>query len=69
MEESKEREEVLDAGILSPEDLAYVLGVTVKTIIRYISRGRIPAYRVVDGKYLISTSQLIRHIEKNALNV
>jgi excisionase family DNA binding protein len=46
--------------------LAVLLRVSAQTARRYINEGRIPAYRVVPGKYLISIKQLIEYIEENA---
>jgi len=67
MEEREERE-LLDAGILNVEDLADLLNVSKQTARRYINNGRIPAYRVVPGKYLISVRQLIEKIEKHTMS-
>ncbi len=66
MEEQQERE-VLDTGILNLNDLAELLDVSKQTARRYINNGRIPAYRVVPGKYLISARQLMEHIEKHTM--
>jgi excisionase family DNA binding protein len=41
-------------GILDVVDLSALLRVSAQTARRYINEGRIPAYRVVSGKYLIS---------------
>lgn len=69
MEERGERfegEELLVPGILNERDMASILGVSVQTVRRYLSEGKIPAYRVVPGKYLISTEQLIEKIKSEA---
>ena len=69
MEERAERfegEELLVPGILNERDMASILGVSVQTVRRYITENRIPAYRVVPGKYLISTEQLIEKIKSEA---
>ena len=67
MEEQQEKD-VLDVGILNIDDLADLLDISKQTVRRYINEGRIPAYRVVPGKYLISQRQLVEHIEKHASN-
>ncbi len=69
MEERAERfegEELLVPGILNERDMASILGVSVQTVRRYLSKGKIPAFRVVPGKYLISTEQLIEKIKSEA---
>ncbi|MBE3088690.1 MAG: helix-turn-helix domain-containing protein [Actinobacteria bacterium] len=62
---SEEREEISDIGILDIVDLSVLLRVSVQTARRYINEKRIPAYRVVPGKYLISVKQLEKYIEEN----
>jgi len=63
---SEEREEGISGiGILDVVDLAVLLRVSVQTARRYINEDRIPAYRVVPGKYLISVELLKKHIEEN----
>ena len=61
-----QREEISNIGILDVVDLAVLLRVSDQTARRYINEKRIPAYRVVPGKYLISVKQLEKHIEENA---
>ena len=65
-EKSEQREEISNIGVLDGNDLAVLLRVSPETARRYINEKRIPAYRVVPGKYLISVKQLERHIEENA---
>ena len=62
---SEQREEISNIGILDVIDLAVLLRVSAQTARRYINEKRIPAYRVVPGKYLISVKQLMEHIEEN----
>ena len=62
----EEKEQISNTGILDVVDLAGLLRVSVQTARRYINKGKIPAYQVVPGKYLISTNQLIKHIEKRS---
>jgi excisionase family DNA binding protein len=61
--ESEEREEISDIGILDVVDLAVLLRVSVQTARRYINEKRVPAYRVVPGKYLISVDYLKQYIK------
>ena len=63
---SEVREEISNIGILDVIDLAVLLRVSAQTARRYINEKRIPAYRVVPGKYLISIKQLTEFIEENA---
>ena len=65
-QELEERDEISNIGILDVVDLASLLRVSVQTARRYINDGRIPAYRVVPGKYLISVEQLKEYIKENA---
>ena len=62
---SEQREEISNIGILDVIDLAVLLRVSAQTARRYINEKRIPAYKVVPGKYLISIRRLIEHIEEN----
>jgi excisionase family DNA binding protein len=62
----EQREEISNIGILDVVDFAVLLRVSAQTARRYINEGRIPAYRVVPGKYLISIRQLIEYIEENS---
>ena len=63
---SEEREEISNIGVLDVIDLAVLLRVSPQTAIRYINNKRIPAYRVVSGKYLISVDQLKDYIKENS---
>lgn len=63
---SEEREETSNIGILDVGDLAVLLRVDNKTARRYINNRRIPAYKVVNGKYLISVDHLKEYIKENA---
>jgi excisionase family DNA binding protein len=62
---SEQREEISNIGLLDVVDLAVLLRVSDQTARRYINEKRIPAYRVVPGKYLISVKQLEKYIEEN----
>ena len=64
---SEEREEISVIGILDIVDLAVLLRISSQTARRYINEKRIPAYKVVPGKYLISVKQLEKYIEENAI--
>lgn len=63
---SEQREEISNIGLLDVVDLAVLLRVSDQTARRYINEKRIPAYKVVPGKYLISVKQLEKYIEENA---
>lgn len=62
-----EREQIADIGILDVVDLATLLRVSEQTARRYINDKKIPAYRVANGKYLISVDHLKKYIEDNAI--
>ena len=64
--ESEEREEISNIGLMDVIDLAILLRVSPQTARRYINEKRIPAYKVVPGKYLISVKLLEKYIEENA---
>ena len=68
LEEKDEREEISNIGILDVVDLASLLRVSVQTARRYINEGRIPAYKVVPGKYLISVDMLKAYIQEKAFS-
>ena len=53
----------LPQGILNVNVLMDLICVTRQTLISYIKEGKIPAYRLSPGKYLISSRQLIKTIE------
>jgi len=63
----EEREEISNIGILDVVDLSVLLRVNVQTARRYINDKKIPAYRVANGKYLISVESLKKHIEENII--
>lgn len=63
---SEQREEISNIGLLDVVDLAVLLRISSQTARRYINEKRIPAYKVVPGKYLISVKQLEKYIEENA---
>ncbi len=65
-QESETREGISGIGILDVGDLSELLRVSVQTARRYINEGRIPAYRVVPGKYLISVNLLKKYIEEKS---
>jgi len=52
--------------LLNVKSLAYLLDVSVQTAMRYITKKRVPAYRIANGKYLISVDHLKKYIEKNS---
>ena len=47
-------------------DLSILLRLSAQTTNRYVSEKRVPAYRIANGKYLISVDHLKKHIENNA---
>ena len=53
--------EILDAG-----DLAELLRVNRQTILRYINANKLPACRIVPGKYLVTKERLIEFINKGS---
>jgi excisionase family DNA binding protein len=65
-QESEVREGISGIGILDIGDLSELLRVSVQTARRYVNDRRIPAYRVVPGKYLISVDLLKKHIEEKS---
>ena len=67
-QESETREATSGIGILDVGDLSELLRVSVQTARRYINEGRIPAYRVVPGKYLISVNVLRSTLKDNQIN-
>ena len=62
---SEEREEISNIGILDVEDLAILLRISKQTAMKYLREKRIPSYKVVNGKYLISVPYLMKFIEEN----
>ena len=62
----EKKEGMADIGILDVYDLAVLLRVSPQTARRYINEGRIPGYRVVPGRWLISVDHLKRHIESHS---
>ncbi|MCL5070825.1 MAG: helix-turn-helix domain-containing protein [Actinobacteria bacterium] len=54
--------------ILDVVDLIELLRVSKQVVVRLINEKRIPAFRIAQGRYLISSRQLVEHIEKNTWN-
>ncbi len=52
--------------IMDVQDLATIARVSNQTIKNCISDGKIPAYKIARGCWLISTKLLVRYIEKNS---
>ena len=50
-------------------DLVELLRVSRATIMKCIDDGRIPAYKIAKGKYLITKRQLMKVIEKKSGSV
>jgi len=51
---------------MTVEDVMTLLDISQRTAITYIAENRIPAYKVAQGKYLISKKLLLRKIEQNS---
>jgi|LSQX01.2.fsa_nt_gb excisionase family DNA binding protein len=62
----KEEDTALLPEILNVTKLAGLLGVTNQTIVRYINEGRLPGYKVVPGRYLVTREKLIGFINDNS---
>ena len=55
-------------GITTIEELMDILFVNRETIVKYIKKKKIPAYKIERGKFLISTEELIKTIKTNSGN-
>jgi len=56
--------DIMDIG-----DLVELLRVSKQTVMKCIEDGKIPAYKIAKGKYLITKRQLIKTIEKRSGSV
>ena len=68
LDRNQTEDQDLSRGILNVNGLMDLLCVTRQTAINYIREGKVPAYKVGPGKYLISVGKLIKVIEENKTN-